>query len=69
MMWEGSTGGNNQIQATVKRMVQTVSKLGKVQQQEVNFILETEKVTFKVQKEKIDMKANNKHDDREGWAN
>lgn len=66
MMWEGSTGGNNQIQATVKRMVQTVTKLGKVQKQEVNFILETEKVTFKVQKEKIDMKANNKHDDREG---
>lgn len=26
----------------------------------------TEKVTFKVQKEKIDMKAKNKHDDREG---
>lgn len=65
MMWEGSTGGNNKIQATVKRMVETVTKLGKVQKQEVNFILETEKVTFKVQKEKIDMKAN-KHDDREG---
>lgn len=57
---------NNQIQATVKRMVETVTKLGKVKKQEVHFILETEKVTFTVQKEKIDMKANNKHDDREG---
>lgn len=30
------------------------------------FYTRDRKSTFKVQKEKIDMKANNKHDDREG---